>query len=59
MTDLDLVELVTAVHPMPVGALGLIVVVHDGGEAFDVEFSDEHGALAMLTVTSDQIRPVD
>lgn len=41
------------------GDLGAVVLVHDGGRAFEVEFVDLGGqTLALLTLEPSQIRPV-
>ena len=41
------------------GDLGAVVLVHDGGQAFEVEFVDLGGqTLAVLTLEPSQIRPV-
>ena len=37
--------------PIPVGAMGAIVMVYDGGKAYEVEFCDDGGVtLALLTL---------
>jgi hypothetical protein len=42
------------------GDIGTIVLVHDGGRGFDVEFVTLAGdTLAVATVTADDVRPVD
>lgn len=41
---------------LPVGATGAVVMVHDGGKAYEVEFCDESGTtIALLTLGEDDL----
>ena len=41
------------------GNMGAVVMVHDGGKAFEVEFVTLAGdTLGVLTLTADEIRPI-
>ncbi len=41
------------------GDMGAVVMVHDGGKAFEVEFVTLAGdTLGVLTLTADEVRPV-
>ena len=41
------------------GDMGAVVMVHDGGKAFEVEFVTLAGdTLGVLTLTADEIRPI-
>ena len=41
------------------GDMGAVVMVHDGGKAFEVEFVTLAGdTLGMLTLATDEVRPI-
>ena len=41
------------------GDMGTVVMVHEGGKAFEVEFVTLAGdTLGMLTLTADEVRPI-
>ena len=41
------------------GDMGAVVMVHDGGKAFEVEFVTLAGeTLGVLTLTADDVRPI-
>ena len=41
------------------GDMGAVVMVHDGGKAFEVEFVTLAGdTLGVLTLTADEVRPI-
>ncbi len=41
------------------GDMGAVVMVHDGGKAFEVEFVTLTGdTLGVLTLTADDVRPI-
>lgn len=47
-----------AKHSLRAGDLGTVVLVHDGGKGYTVEFATLDGeTLAVLTLTADQVRP--
>lgn len=42
------------------GDVGTVVLVHEGGKGFEVEFVTLEGeTYAITTVTSDEVRPID
>ena len=52
-TDID-------AHGLRAGDIGTVVMVHDSGAAFDVEFTTLVGdTLAVLTLEADQVRTID
>ena len=59
--ELDTVILVKD-HPdrgLVKGDMGAVVMVHDGGKAFEVEFVKLAGdTLGVLTLTADEVRPI-
>jgi Domain of unknown function (DUF4926) len=59
INELDSVVLKVAVpeHRLDVGALGIVVGVHDDGEALEVEFADASGtASTRVPLTLAQVR---
>jgi hypothetical protein len=45
--------------PVPVGTMGAVVMVYEGGRAYEVEFCDEKGAtLALLTLEEGDLEKV-
>jgi hypothetical protein len=59
--ELDLVALTCDVpqHGLRQGDVGTAVLVHGGGEAFEVEFVGYDGhTVALLTLEKDQVRPL-
>jgi hypothetical protein len=41
------------------GDMGAVIMVHDGGKAFEVEFVTLAGdTLGVLTLTADEVRPI-
>lgn len=58
--DLSTIVLTTGLpqHKLRAGDLGTVVLVHQGGTAYTVEFATLGGeTLAMVTLAADQIRP--
>lgn len=44
---------------LPKGGMGAVVMIHDGGKAFEVEFVTLAGdTLGVLTLTADEVRPI-
>jgi ribulose-5-phosphate 4-epimerase/fuculose-1-phosphate aldolase len=59
--ELDIVALNRAFpeHGLKAGAVGTVVIVHNDGEAFIVEFSTDTGELiALPTIFAIDVRPV-
>ena len=59
--ELDTVILMQDYHDQGLvkGNMGAVVMVHDGGKAFEVEFTTLAGdPLGVLTLAEDEIRPV-
>ena len=59
--ELDTVILMQDYHDQGLvkGDMGAVVMVHDGGKAFEVEFVILAGdTLGVLTLTSDEVRPI-
>jgi Domain of unknown function (DUF4926) len=59
--ELDIVALNRAFpeHGLKAGAIGTVVIVHNDGEAFIVEFTTDTGELiALPTVFTNDVRPV-
>lgn len=57
----DLVALVSDLpeHGLRAGDVGVIVLVHQGGAGYEVEFTTLAGAtVAVTTVRRDQVRPI-
>jgi hypothetical protein len=45
--------------PLATGVIGAIVLVHEGGTAYEVEFCDSEGVtLALMTLTEDDLEKV-
>ena len=59
--ELDMVTLIKD-HPvegLATGDMGAVVMMHDGGKAFEVEFVTLAGdTLGVLTLTADEVRPI-
>ena len=61
ITELDIVALSEPVpaENLEAGDVGTVVLVHDGGKAFTVEFTTFTGkTIAVITLDSDAVRPV-
>ncbi|MHB8321033.1 MAG: DUF4926 domain-containing protein [Acidithiobacillus sp.] len=59
--ELDTVILMQDYHDQGLvkGDMGAVVMVHDGGKAFEVEFVTLAGdPLGVLTLTADEVRPI-
>jgi ATP-dependent exoDNAse (exonuclease V) alpha subunit len=59
---LDRVVLTTAVPALGLeaGDIGTVVLIHEGGKGFEVEFVKLDGeTYAVTTLRSDQVRPID
>lgn len=62
MRELETVVLADDVpeYGLRAGDLGTIVMVHQGGAGYEVEFVTlEGGTVAVVTLTASQVRPVD
>ena len=47
-------------HGLEAGDVGTVVLVHQGGAGFEVEFSTLTGeTLTVVTLTADAVRPID
>ena len=61
INDLDVVALARPVpeHRLEAGDVSTVVMVHDGGKGFTVEFTPSTGkTIAIVTLVADAIRPV-
>jgi hypothetical protein len=59
--ELDSVVLATALpeHGLTDGDIGAVVMVHEGGKGFEVEFMTLTGkTIAVVTLNADKIRPI-
>jgi Domain of unknown function (DUF4926) len=62
MRELDLIVLTRDLpgEDLRAGDIGTVVLVHQAGAGFEVEFSTLGGqALAVVTLTADDVRPVE
>ena len=60
--ELDRVVLTTSVAALGLeaGDIGTVVLVHEGGKGFEVEFVKLDGEThAVTTLSSDEVRPID
>lgn len=61
MEELDMVVLAEDLPDLPLqaGDVGTVVLVHEGGEGYEVEFTTLDGkTVAVATLESSQVRPV-